>query len=130
MRCSARRWVLWSGPLDTAFGVTVVEVYDEQVQELGDVANQLRAELEAANDGLRAEAVLALLTDLAAEADVEVDPRFGRWVPVDDFGVPIDAEEVEAAEEAGSVRWAVAAPTGPLDPPVADEPVLDPLVAP
>ena len=94
------------GPVAPAGGgVFVFHVDSEEVTPLAEVEDQIRAELDAANDDLRNQAVGGLVAELALAADVWIDPKYGRWVAVDELGV--ETADVEAAVGAG-----VAPPAG------------------
>jgi hypothetical protein len=103
-------------------GVYVFHVDSEEVTPLADVEEQIRAELESANDDLRNQVVGGLVAEMALAADVWIDPKYGRWVAVDELGA--ETTDVEAAVGAG-----VAPPQGPQDPPVDPDSTLpvDPL---
>jgi hypothetical protein len=114
------------GPLEPVApaegGVFVFVIDSEEVTPLADVEDQIRAELDAANDDLRNQVVGRRVAELALAADVWIDPKYGRWVAVDELGV--ETTDAEAAVRAG-----VSPPQGPQDPPVDPDLTLpgDPL---
>lgn len=108
------------GPVDTGGGLLVAVVYDEEVDELDDVADQLRQELSQGEPGVADAEFFELVTGLVAEADVWVDPRFGTWQATDAFGEPL-ADDADPAEAA---MWRVVPPEGPQDPP-PDSPEME-----
>jgi hypothetical protein len=106
------------GPIAaTSGGIFVFHVDSEEVSPLAEVEGQIREELEAANDDLRNQAVSGRVAELALAADVWIDPKYGRWVAVDELG--IETTDAEAAVGAG-----VAPPQGPQDPPVDPDDTL------
>jgi hypothetical protein len=106
------------GPTDIGGAILVGVVYDEEVDELDDVADGIRAELSQPATAAADEAFGELIVELLGAADVWVDPRFGTWEPVDELGQPLDADEVETVE--GPVFYRVVPPVGPEDPPAPE----------
>jgi parvulin-like peptidyl-prolyl isomerase len=88
------------GPVETEFGYHVIRVEEFREQRLPEVADEIREELRTQAGQVELEAWMA---DALAQAEVEVNPRLGRW-----------------AAEAGQV-----VATDPLErrPPIDDEPV-------
>lgn len=87
------------GPVETQFGFHVIEVLPPAPLE--DVREEIEQGLA---DQAGAAELQALQADLIAEADVEVNPRFGRWdpqtgqvVPADPLG---DVRPVDPAQDA------------------------------
>lgn len=106
------------GPVaPAAGGVFVFNIDSEEVTPLADVEEDIRSQLDAANDDLRNRAVGGRVAELALAADVWIDPKYGRWVTVDEVGV--ETTDVEAAVGAG-----VLPPQGPQDPPVDPDDTL------
>jgi parvulin-like peptidyl-prolyl isomerase len=76
-----------SQPVKTQFGFHVLQVVGVRLPTLD---NDLRAKLEPNVKDRRQQAVQAWFTDLVKQADVTVNPRFGRWDP--DSGKVVDRQ--------------------------------------
>lgn len=68
-----------SEPVETQFGFHLIEVTDEQLPALADIGPQVDQALTRAAQ----EEFGAWLVGATAETDIEVNPRFGTWVPGD-----------------------------------------------
>jgi parvulin-like peptidyl-prolyl isomerase len=67
------------GPVKTEFGYHIIEVLDKKPgQELADVREEIRAELAQTQSG---ELVQKELEKRTKEAEITVNPRFGKWNP-------------------------------------------------
>ena len=65
------------GPIKTQFGFHIIEVLElTEGQELDEVREEIRAELEETKQG---EQLQTELTDRTKAAEVTVNPRFGKW---------------------------------------------------
>ena len=76
-----------SQPVKTEFGFHVLQVVGVRLPALN---NDLRAKLEPAVKDRRQQAVQRWFDDLVKQADVTVNPRFGRWDP--DSGKVVDRQ--------------------------------------
>ena len=73
-----------TGPIETEFGFHLILVNSKGVQAFEDVEDQIRTQLETpADDPLN-----TFLADALANADVEVNPRYGSWDPETQTVVP------------------------------------------
>lgn len=68
-----------SEPVETQFGVHLIQVTEEQLPALADIGPQVDQALAQASQ----EEFGAWLVGATAEADVDLDPRYGTWVPGD-----------------------------------------------
>ncbi|MDP8977218.1 MAG: peptidylprolyl isomerase [Actinomycetota bacterium] len=66
------------GPVRTQFGFHIIQVTERQADSLAEVRAEIRSELEQTE---RQTAVSDWLVRQAREAQVTVNPRFGRWDP-------------------------------------------------
>ncbi len=64
------------GPVETQFGFHIIEVTDRSAPSLEEVSEDIRAEL---SQGQGQEVVETWLAEQRAEAEIDVNPRFGEW---------------------------------------------------
>ncbi|CAN5364330.1 peptidylprolyl isomerase [soil metagenome] len=84
------------GPVHTRFGYHVIEVTERREDSLAEVSAEIRSELEQSE---RQTALTDWLTRLAREAQVTVNPRFGRWDP--QSGQVVSESPVPRADQPG-----------------------------
>lgn len=102
------------GPVQTQFGFHIIEVTGKTEGEtLDEARDEIEAELAQTKQG---EAVDTALRERMAEADVEVNPRFGEWDPEQGQVVPEnplgDVEETtEGATEGAGIPVPTEEPT-------------------
>jgi parvulin-like peptidyl-prolyl isomerase len=94
-----------SEPVETQFGFHLIQVTDEQVPALAEIGPQVDQALAQAAQ----EEFGAWLVGATAEADVDVNPRFGTWVP----GDPSTAGDVGRVEPPAGSTSAGSDATGP-----------------
>ena len=70
-----------SQPVETQFGFHIIKVTGRTLDPLADVRAAIREELSGGAAGAAFE---RFILDAARQADVDVNPRYGRWVPGDE----------------------------------------------
>ncbi len=94
-------------PVETEFGFHLILVNSKGVQAFEDVEDQIRTQLETpADDPLN-----TFLADALANADVEVNPRYGSWDPETQTVVPPEGPEAPTTTVAVPTVDPAATPT-------------------